>query len=148
MLRVPDLQFAKNVDPTPPTPGYLTLEITHPHDPGWKLLQVRCRASLSLWQRPAVRWRRPILHSCERPPGAGGCWKERQLDRPAACEQPWDSCSICLRDSHKTAERSHMPTLTPRCVGAPFLMQSLVVSLQGTYLSPDVQQDLDAMILQ
>lgn len=34
------VQFAKNVDPTPPTPGYLALEIHHPHDPGWKLLQV------------------------------------------------------------------------------------------------------------
>ena len=42
---LPGLQFAKNVDPTPPTPGYLTLEITHPHDPGWKLLQVCCRFS-------------------------------------------------------------------------------------------------------
>ena len=33
-------KFAKNVDPTPPAPGFLALEIQHPHDPNWKLLQV------------------------------------------------------------------------------------------------------------
>lgn len=32
-------KFAKNVDPSPPVPGYLALEIHHPHDPGWKVLQ-------------------------------------------------------------------------------------------------------------
>ena len=34
-------KFAKNVDPTPPAPGFLALEIQHPHDPNWKLLQAR-----------------------------------------------------------------------------------------------------------
>ena len=33
-------KFAKNVDPTPPAPGFVALEIQHPHDPNWKLLQV------------------------------------------------------------------------------------------------------------
>ena len=33
-------KFAKNVDPTPPAPGFVALEIAHPHDPNWKLLQV------------------------------------------------------------------------------------------------------------
>ena len=33
-------KFAKNVDPMPPAPGFLALEIQHPHDPNWKLLQV------------------------------------------------------------------------------------------------------------
>ena len=46
-------KFAKNVDPTPPAPGFLALEITHPHDPNWKLLQVRPR--------------RPQLPCCGRP---------------------------------------------------------------------------------
>lgn len=32
-------KLAKNVDPSPPVPGYLALEIHHPHDPGWKVLQ-------------------------------------------------------------------------------------------------------------
>ena len=34
-------KFAKNVDPTPPAPGFVALEIQHPHDPNWKLLQAR-----------------------------------------------------------------------------------------------------------
>lgn len=41
-------KFAKNVDPTPPAPGFLALEIVHPHDPNWKLLQVRLRAGAGL----------------------------------------------------------------------------------------------------
>lgn len=51
-MRDTSVQFAKNVDPTPPTPGYLALEIHHPHDPGWKLLQVRLglrHSSASAW---------------------------------------------------------------------------------------------------
>ena len=38
-------KFAKNVDPTPPAPGFLALEIAHPHDPNWKLLQVRAAST-------------------------------------------------------------------------------------------------------
>ena len=34
-------KYAKNVEPLKPTPGYLALEIEHPHEPGWKMLQVR-----------------------------------------------------------------------------------------------------------
>eukprot|EP00891_Asterochloris_glomerata_P001311 jgi/Astpho2/1311/Aster-06184 len=32
-------KYAKNVEPLKPTPGYLALEIEHPHEPGWKMLQ-------------------------------------------------------------------------------------------------------------
>ncbi|KAK9906755.1 hypothetical protein WJX75_007454 [Coccomyxa subellipsoidea] len=32
-------KYAKNVEPTKPQPGYLTLRVEHPHEPGWKLLQ-------------------------------------------------------------------------------------------------------------
>ena len=38
-------KFAKNVDPTPPAPGFLSLEIAHPHDPNWKLLQVHTQGA-------------------------------------------------------------------------------------------------------
>lgn len=34
-------KFGKHVEPTKPQPGFLALEIEHPHQPGWKLLQVR-----------------------------------------------------------------------------------------------------------
>jgi SPX domain protein involved in polyphosphate accumulation len=34
-------KFAKHVDPTKPSPGFLALEIQHPHEPGWKMMQVR-----------------------------------------------------------------------------------------------------------
>lgn len=33
-------KFGKHVEPTKPQPGFLALEIEHPHQPGWKLLQV------------------------------------------------------------------------------------------------------------
>ena len=36
-------KFAKHVEPTKPSPGFLALEIQHPHEPGWKMKQVqRC----------------------------------------------------------------------------------------------------------
>ena len=38
-------KFAKHVEPTKPSPGFLALEIQHPHEPGWKMMQVN--ASLS-----------------------------------------------------------------------------------------------------
>ena len=34
-------KFAKHVEPTKPSPGFLALEIQHPHEPGWKMMQVR-----------------------------------------------------------------------------------------------------------
>ena len=34
-------KFAKHVEPTKPAPGFLALEIQHPHEPGWKMMQVR-----------------------------------------------------------------------------------------------------------
>lgn len=33
-------KFGKHVEPTKPQPGFLALEIEHPHEPGWKILQV------------------------------------------------------------------------------------------------------------
>ena len=33
-------KFAKHVEPTKPAPGFLALEIQHPHEPGWKMMQV------------------------------------------------------------------------------------------------------------
>jgi len=33
-------KFAKHVEPTKPSPGFLALEIQHPHEPGWKMMQV------------------------------------------------------------------------------------------------------------
>ncbi|KAL3144746.1 hypothetical protein ABBQ38_001867 [Trebouxia sp. C0009 RCD-2024] len=32
-------KFAKHVEPTKPAPGFLALEIQHPHEPGWKMMQ-------------------------------------------------------------------------------------------------------------
>lgn len=32
-------KFAKHVEPTKPSPGFLALEIQHPHEPGWKMMQ-------------------------------------------------------------------------------------------------------------
>ncbi|CAL5227554.1 g10545 [Coccomyxa viridis] len=32
-------KYAKNVEPTKPQPGYLTLRVEHPHEPGWQMLQ-------------------------------------------------------------------------------------------------------------
>ena len=34
-------KLAKHVPPSEPVPGYLALEISHPHEPGYRLLQVR-----------------------------------------------------------------------------------------------------------
>ena len=33
-------KFAKHVEPTKPAPGFLALEIQHPREPGWKMMQV------------------------------------------------------------------------------------------------------------
>lgn len=33
-------KLAKHVPPEAPAPGFLSLEITHPHEPGYRLLQV------------------------------------------------------------------------------------------------------------
>lgn len=33
-------KLAKHVPPSEPVPGYLALEISHPHEPGYRLLQV------------------------------------------------------------------------------------------------------------
>ena len=44
-------KYAKNVEPLKPTPGYLALEIEHPHEPGWKMLQVRhCFVCQTAWR--------------------------------------------------------------------------------------------------
>lgn len=32
-------KFAKHVEPNKPSPGFLALEIQHPHEPGWKMMQ-------------------------------------------------------------------------------------------------------------
>ena len=37
-------KFAKHVEPTKPSPGFLALEIQHPHEPGWKMMQVAISA--------------------------------------------------------------------------------------------------------
>ena len=34
-------KFGKHVEPAAPTPGFLALEISHPHDPDFKMLQAR-----------------------------------------------------------------------------------------------------------
>lgn len=34
-------KFAKHVEPNKPAPGFLALEIQHPHEPGWKMMQVK-----------------------------------------------------------------------------------------------------------
>ena len=41
-------KFAKHVEPTKPAPGFLALEIQHPHEPGWKMMQVRKPISFCL----------------------------------------------------------------------------------------------------
>ena len=33
-------KMAKHIPPTAPLPGFVALEISSPHDPGWHLLQV------------------------------------------------------------------------------------------------------------
>lgn len=40
-------KFAKHVEPTKPSPGFLALEIQHPHEPGWKMMQVNNRLQFS-----------------------------------------------------------------------------------------------------
>lgn len=41
-------KMAKHIRPEAPTPGYLSLDIRHPHNPGYRLVQVCpcCRESL------------------------------------------------------------------------------------------------------
>lgn len=34
-------KYAKNDAPTPPAPGFLALEVVHPHDINWRLLEAR-----------------------------------------------------------------------------------------------------------
>ena len=43
-------KFAKHVEPTKPAPGFLALEIQHPHEPGWKMMQVRHIQLMSIEQ--------------------------------------------------------------------------------------------------
>ncbi len=34
-------KMAKHIKPEAPTPGYMSLDIRHPHNPGYRLVQVR-----------------------------------------------------------------------------------------------------------
>lgn len=50
-------KLAKHIPMTEPVPGFLTLEISHPHDPGWKVVEVyHCSSSSSIPPRTPAPW--------------------------------------------------------------------------------------------
>ena len=50
-------KLAKHVPPSEPVPGYLALEISHPHEPAYRLLQVRISpVHLQTPSGPVLHW--------------------------------------------------------------------------------------------
>lgn len=55
-------KMAKHIPPEAPTPGYLSLEIRHPHKPGYRLVQVRPSNSASNVPYTSCNMQNGLLH--------------------------------------------------------------------------------------